>query len=98
MRDWESERASEAEAAGGLRGQWPRTLVGVVLVIDLADQRLKDVLQRDDARGATELVDDDQHVQPLLAHELERVHGGHGLRDEGGVLHDAPHLHEREMA
>eukprot|EP00965_Chrysotila_dentata_P076419 2524193-Pleurochrysis_carterae.AAC.1 len=66
-------------------------LLVVVLVIDLANERLKDVLERDDAARAAVLVDHHQHVQPLPTHQLQRVHRAHALWHKRRLLHDGRH-------
>ena len=45
----------------------PPWSAAVVLVGDLADDLLDDVLERDDARRAAVLVDDDGHLEAALA-------------------------------
>ena len=48
-----------------------------MLVLDLADDLLDHVLDRDEAFGAAELVDDDGEVDPLGAHPREQVEHAH---------------------
>src|SRR5580704_5231253 len=64
-------------------------LLDVVLVVDLADQLLDEILQRDDASGAAVLVEHDGQVRVLAPHF--RQGGQHGLagRQE---LHRPAHL------
>ena len=57
-------------------------LLLVILVVDFPDERLKDVLQRDDARRPAVLVDHHHHVRALPPHLLEGVHRRHAFRDE----------------
>ena len=61
-------------------------LDAVVLVLDFADDFFEQVLDGDEAGGAAVLVDDDGHVDALLAHVGEEV--VHALRfghEEGGA-------------
>jgi hypothetical protein len=69
------QRARQQPLAGALDASeavgWP-----VVLVVDLADDLLEDVLERDDASGAPVLVDDDGEVAadpPQLGQEVGEV-------------------------
>ena len=76
--------------AGLVELQHRRDLVGVVLVVDLADDLLEDVLEGDDPRGAAELVHHHGEVagSALEVAELavERLALGHERRrpDQGG--------------
>ena len=67
-------------AVGGLL----RDIVSVVvLVLDVAEDLLDDVLQRDDARGAAKLIDDDANRLLLTEEDLHEFLCRHGLGDEG---------------
>ena len=56
--------------------------VGVVLIVDLADDLLEDVLERHDPAGATELVGHHRHVEALGAHLAENARRALRLDDE----------------
>ena len=58
------------------RDQHARRLL-VMLVLDLADDLLDHVLDRDQPLGAAELVDDDGEVDALGAHPREQVEHAH---------------------
>ena len=58
-----------------------------MLVGDLADELLDDVLEGDDAGRPAVLVDDDRHLQALLAQRLEQRVEPHGLGHPDGVRH-----------
>ena len=64
----------------------PACLV-VMLVLDLADDLLDHVLDRDQPLGAAEFVDDDGEVDALGAHPREQVEHAHRFRDEQGLAH-----------
>ena len=74
----------------------PPVLGLVMLVLDLADDLLDDVLDRHQALGAAELVDDDGEVDALGAHPGEQVDDAHRFGDEQGVAHQR--LIERSRA
>ena len=54
----------------------------VVLVLDVADDHLDQVLDRDEAVGAAVLVDHQRHVGAGRLHAHEQVEGRHRARDE----------------
>ncbi len=63
----------DAVAAAGLGQDVVRGLVEVVLVLDVADDLLEHVLDRDQARDAAIFVDHDRHVVAARA-ELAQEH------------------------
>src|SRR6185437_7150489 len=62
-------------------------IVGVVLVLDVADHRLEQVFDGYDAIGAAVFVDDDGHMHPLQLHLPQKVADRHGGRHEQHVAH-----------
>ena len=60
----------------------------VVLVADVADDLLDDVLERDDARGAAVLVDDDGDLEAGLAQEEQEGVEPDRLGDEERTHHE----------
>ena len=59
----------------------------VVLVGDVADDDLDQVLDGDEAVGATILVDHDGHVHVCRLHLHEKIGGAHGGRNEKKLAH-----------
>ena len=59
----------------------------VMLVLDLADDLLDHVLDRHQALGAAEFVDDDGEVDPLGAHAREQLDHAHRFGDEQRFAH-----------
>ena len=68
-----------------------------MLVLDVADDLLDHVLDRDQALGAAELVDDDGEVDALGAHPGEQLDHAHRFRDEQAARASAPSI-ERSRA
>ncbi len=58
-----------------------------MLVLDVADDLLDDVLDRDQALGAAELVDDDCEMDALGAHPGEQLDDAHRFGHEQGLAH-----------
>ena len=69
----------DEDAVAGLRDQ---RLLLVVLVLDVADDHLDDVLQRDQAVGAAIFVDDQRHLRAGRLHARHQVGGQHRGRHE----------------
>ena len=67
-------------------------LDGVVLVLDVADDLLDDVLERDDAAQRAVLVDDDGEMLVAGAEGLELVEQDRRFGDEPGRRHDVVDL------
>ena len=59
----------------------------VMLVLDVADDLLDHVLDRHQALGAAELVDDDGEVDALGAHPREQLDHAHRFRHEQRLAH-----------
>ena len=55
-----------------------------MLVLDLADDLLDHVLDRDQPLGAAELVDDDGEMDALGAHPREQIEHAHQFRHVEG--------------
>ena len=70
-----------------------RTMLGdavfVVLILDVADDFLHDVLDRDDAVGAAIFVDHEREMDARGLHLGEEVDGGHRRRHKQDRPHDA---------
>ncbi len=60
-------------AAGRSRRQAQLVARGFLVVVDLADQFLEDVLEREDAEQSTELVDDDDQLILVRPQRLEQA-------------------------
>jgi hypothetical protein len=60
----------------------------VVLVLDLADDLLDDVLERDDPGGAAVLVHHDRELAAPLLHLAQQVVDALGLRHEVRLAHE----------
>ena len=59
----------------------------VMLVLDVADDLLDDVLDRDQALGAAEFVDDDREVDALAAHPRQQLDHAHRFGHEQRLAH-----------
>ena len=59
-------------------------LLDVVLVLDLADDLLEQVLDRDQSRGPTVLVEHDRDVHLAPLELMKQVIDGHGFGHEHG--------------
>ena len=68
----------------------------VEFVFDFADQLLKNILDRDDAGGGTELVDHDREVTPALFEFVQQFGEDFGLGDDQNIVHDLADLHARD--
>ena len=64
-------------------------LVLVMLVLDVADDDLDDVLDRDEAVGAAIFVDDERHLGARRLHLRQQVDGRHRGRHEQHAAHAA---------
>ena len=73
-----------------LRQLLDERVLRVVLVADVADDLLDDVLQRDDAARAAELVHDDREVEATRLHLPQELANLVGLRDEEDRAPDDP--------
>jgi hypothetical protein len=59
-----------------------------VLVLDVADDLFDHVLDRDQALGPTEFVDDDRQMGPLRPHPRKKLDDPHRFRHEQGLAHE----------
>ncbi len=82
-------RTLDADAAVGER--LVQHLALIVLVLDLTDDLLEQILDRDDADRAAVLVDDHRHVEATALHETELAVRELVLRHVEGSAHDARH-------
>ncbi len=63
-------------------GMGDEGLLVVVLVLDVADDHLEDVLQRDEPVGPAVFVDDERHLDMARLHALHELGRVHGRRHE----------------
>ena len=65
-----------------------RLLGHIVLVVDLADNLLDKILDRDETVGAAIFIDDKSEMQPRQLHAEQKVEHRHGRRHIEDLAHD----------
>ena len=66
--------------------------IRIELVLNISDDFLDDVLDRDHARRAAVLIDDNGKLRALLLHRLQKAADGHGLGHDERMARELPKI------